>query len=85
MRFIFHHSKEQTLEILKEHASPILHPESDDEVEDFMKNGPIRWAKPYPALDAIANVFQLAVRRNPEIAGFNPWFYGIVTTSGPGR
>jgi hypothetical protein len=65
--------KEQTLEILKEHASPILHLESDDEVERLYEE----WAqslerKPYPALDAIANVFQLAVRRNPEIAGFNP-------------
>jgi len=65
--------KEQTLEILKEYASPILHMESDDEVERLYEE----WAqslerKPYPALDAVANVFQLAVRRNPEIAGFNP-------------
>jgi uncharacterized membrane protein/ABC-type nitrate/sulfonate/bicarbonate transport system substrate-binding protein len=61
--------KEQTLEILKEHASPILHLESDDEVERLYEE----WAhslerKPYPALDAIANVFQLAVgaiRKSP--------------------
>ena len=28
--------------------------------------------KPYPDIDAIANVFQLALRRDPEIAGYNP-------------
>jgi hypothetical protein len=28
--------------------------------------------KPYPKLSAIANVFQLAVRRDPDIAGYNP-------------
>jgi len=33
--------------------------------------------KPYPSLAAISNVFQLAVRRDPEIAGFNPWLCGI--------
>jgi ABC-type nitrate/sulfonate/bicarbonate transport system substrate-binding protein len=65
--------KEATLEILKEQASPILRLESDNEVERLYEE----WAdslerKPYPTLDAIANVFQLAVRRNPEIAGFNP-------------
>jgi ABC-type nitrate/sulfonate/bicarbonate transport system substrate-binding protein len=65
--------RDHTLEILKEHASPILRLESDEEVERLYEE----WAqslerKPYPAPDAIANVFQLAVRRNPEIAGFNP-------------
>jgi hypothetical protein len=28
--------------------------------------------KPYPSPHAISNVFQLAVRRNPEISGYNP-------------
>ena len=65
--------KNETLEILKEHAMPILKFETDEEVERLYQE----WAqslerKPYPSLDAIANVFQLAVRRNPEIAGFNP-------------
>jgi len=65
--------KQETLEILKEHASPILHLQSDEEVETLYKE----WAhslerKPYPSIEAIANVFQLAVRRNPEIASFNP-------------
>lgn len=65
--------RQETLEILKEHASPILHLQSDKEVETLYDE----WAhslerKPYPAIEAIANVFRLAVRRNPEIASFNP-------------
>ncbi|MEX0804845.1 MAG: ABC transporter substrate-binding protein [Candidatus Binatia bacterium] len=65
--------KQDTLEILKEHAAPILHLQTDDEVETLYEE----WAgslerKPYPSLEAIANVFQLAVRRNPEIAQYNP-------------
>jgi ABC-type nitrate/sulfonate/bicarbonate transport system substrate-binding protein len=65
--------KQETLEILKEHATPILKLQSDTEVEKLYHE----WAqslerKPYPALAAIANVFQLAVRRNPEISAYNP-------------
>jgi ABC-type nitrate/sulfonate/bicarbonate transport system substrate-binding protein len=65
--------KEETLEILKEHAVPILRLESDEEVEALYEE----WnrsleRKPYPSIEAIVNVFQLAVRRNPEIANFNP-------------
>lgn len=65
--------KQDTLEILKEHATPILQLQSDEEVETLYEE----WThslerKPYPTLEAVANVFQLAVRRNPEIASFNP-------------
>ena len=65
--------KQPTLEILKEHATPILKLQSDQEVETLYDE----WAqslerKPYPNLEAIANVFALAVRRDPEIAGYNP-------------
>jgi ABC-type nitrate/sulfonate/bicarbonate transport system substrate-binding protein len=65
--------KQETLEILKEHASPILKLQSDEEVETLYDE----WAqslerKPYPSAQAIANVFQLAVRRNPEISSQNP-------------
>jgi ABC-type nitrate/sulfonate/bicarbonate transport system substrate-binding protein len=69
--FITH--KQETLEILKEHATPILHLQSDAEVEALYEE----WVhslerKPYPSVEAITNVFQLAVRRNPEISNFNP-------------
>jgi len=65
--------REETLEILNEHATPILKLQSDAEVETLYDE----WAqslerKPYPALPAISNVFQLALRRNPEIASYNP-------------
>jgi ABC-type nitrate/sulfonate/bicarbonate transport system substrate-binding protein len=65
--------KQETLEILKEHATPILKLQSDAEVERLYDE----WAqslerKPYPKLSAIANVFQLAVRRDPDLAGYNP-------------
>jgi NitT/TauT family transport system substrate-binding protein len=65
--------KQDTLEILKEHATPILKLQSDAEIETLYDE----WAqslerKPYPNPEAIANVFQLAVRRNPEISGYNP-------------
>ncbi len=65
--------RQETLEILNEHATPILKLQSDAEVETLYDE----WAqslerKPYPALPAISNVFQLALRRNPEIASYNP-------------
>ena len=65
--------KQETLEILKEHVTPVLRLQSNEEVETLWEE----WAhslerKPYPSIEAIANVFQLAVRRNPEIASFNP-------------
>jgi ABC-type nitrate/sulfonate/bicarbonate transport system substrate-binding protein len=65
--------KAETLEILREHATPILHLQSDAEVDAIYDE----WAlslqrKPYPSPEAIANVFQLALRRDPEVKGFNP-------------
>ncbi len=65
--------KEQTLKILEQHLTPLLRLESDEEVRALYQE----WAqfmerKPYPSPQAIQNVFQLALRRNPEIAGFNP-------------
>jgi len=69
----FRTRKRETLEILKEHATPILKLQSDEEVETLYEE----WAqsletKPYPSLQAISNVFQLALRRNPEISSYNP-------------
>ena len=80
--------KEDILRIMKEHVSPVLHLESDEEVGTLY----LQWCenmdrKPYPTLEAIANVFELALQRNPEIRGFNPlilWdthFVGSWTTA----
>jgi hypothetical protein len=61
------------LTMLKDHATPILHLRSDEEVEALYEEwGHSLEPKPYPSIEAIANVFWLAVRRNPEIASFNP-------------
>ncbi|HWO43404.1 MAG TPA: ABC transporter substrate-binding protein [Candidatus Eisenbacteria bacterium] len=65
--------REATLKILERHAAPHIGLENDREVETLYEE----WArslerKPYPSPAAIANVFQLAVRRDPEIASFNP-------------
>jgi ABC-type nitrate/sulfonate/bicarbonate transport system substrate-binding protein len=65
--------KEETIEMLKNHLPAALHLETDEEVAALYDE----WAqslnrKPYPSIEAIANVFELAVRRDPEIAGFNP-------------
>jgi ABC-type nitrate/sulfonate/bicarbonate transport system substrate-binding protein len=65
--------RQQTLEILQEHAGPILKLRTEREVEELYEE----WSgslerKPYPRLEAIANVFQLAVRRNPEVSRYNP-------------
>jgi ABC-type nitrate/sulfonate/bicarbonate transport system substrate-binding protein len=64
--------KNETIEILHKHAAPILGLQSKEEVETLYQE----WAqslerKPYPSMQAIANVFQLAVRRSPEISNFN--------------
>lgn len=58
---------------VKDHATAVLHFENDDEVKALYDE----WdrsleRKPYPLPEAIANVFQLALRRDPEIADFNP-------------
>jgi NitT/TauT family transport system substrate-binding protein len=62
----------ETIEMLHKYAAPILGLQSAEEARTLYRE----WArslerKPYPSAQAIANVFQLAVRRNPEIATFN--------------
>ncbi len=65
--------RDETLNILKRHIMSILHLDNDAEVEALYGE----WAqslerKPYPSAEAIANVFQLALRRDPDIQDFNP-------------
>ncbi|MBI2988299.1 MAG: ABC transporter substrate-binding protein [Deltaproteobacteria bacterium] len=65
--------KDKTLKILKDHIASILHLENDEEVNALYNE----WVqslgqKPYPSLEAIGNVFELALKCNPEVAGFNP-------------
>ena len=65
--------KQETIKILKNHLPGILHLETDEEIAALYGE----WAqslerKPYPSTEAIANVFELALRRDPEIADYNP-------------
>ncbi|HEY1269953.1 MAG TPA: ABC transporter substrate-binding protein [Candidatus Binatia bacterium] len=66
--------KQETIKILKNHLPEALPIKNDQELEALYGE----WAgslerKPYPSLEAVANVFQLACRRNPEIRGdYNP-------------
>ncbi|HEY2988573.1 MAG TPA: ABC transporter substrate-binding protein [Candidatus Binatia bacterium] len=65
--------KEETLKILKNHLPAALGIKTDEELAALYGE----WAgslerKPYPSMEAMANVFQLALRRNPEAASYNP-------------
>lgn len=65
--------KKDTLVILKERCRDVLKFQSEKELAvfyDSQANSLER--KPYPRLEAIQNVFALAVRERPEIRGFNP-------------
>jgi ABC-type nitrate/sulfonate/bicarbonate transport system substrate-binding protein len=65
--------REQTLEIISKTCRELLRLQSDDEVSDFYDNQASSLeAKPYPALEAIRNVFALAVKVEPQIKDFNP-------------
>ena len=73
--------KAETLEILKEHATPILKLETDQEVETLYDE----WAqslekKPYPSLEGLPTSFSspcAAIPRSPPIIR---WRYGIPTS-----
>ena len=65
--------KEETLKILKRDIPSILNLDNDVEMEAIYDE----WVEalgrcPYPSPEAIDNVFQLALRGNPEIADFDP-------------
>jgi ABC-type nitrate/sulfonate/bicarbonate transport system substrate-binding protein len=65
--------RQETLAILQKHCSELLKIETDEEWACFYDNQSASLeAKPYPSLEAIQNVFALALKRNPEISGFNP-------------
>jgi len=65
--------RQQTLEIINKTCRDLLRFQSDDEVTDYYDNhaGSLE-PKPYPTLEAIRNVFALAVKIKPEIKDFNP-------------
>jgi ABC-type nitrate/sulfonate/bicarbonate transport system substrate-binding protein len=65
--------KAETMAIIKKECSQLLKMQTDEEWDCFYENQTASLeAKPYPNLDAIQNVFALALKRDPEIKGFNP-------------
>ena len=69
----FKTKKAETLAIIKKHCSQLLKMHDDEEWNCFYETQAASLEeKPYPSLEAIQNVFALAVKRNPEIKDFNP-------------
>ena len=69
----FKTKKAETLVIIKKHCTDLLRIQNDDEWNCFYDTQAASLeAKPYPTLDAIRNVFALALKRDPEIKNFNP-------------
>ena len=69
----FKTNKADTLKIVKKHCSELLKMRDDEEWECFYENQVASLENaPYPSIEAVKNVFALAVKRNPEISEFNP-------------
>jgi len=69
----FKTNKAGTLKIIQKHCSELLKMRSDEEWDCFYETQSKTLEKaPYPSIDAIQNVFALAVKRNPEIKEYNP-------------
>ena len=63
--------RDETLKIIKTHCGDKY--ESDEELAVFYEDQTRTLEpRPYPTLDAVRNVFALAVKRHPEVEGFNP-------------
>jgi ABC-type nitrate/sulfonate/bicarbonate transport system substrate-binding protein len=69
----FKTKKADTLKILQTHCSELLKMRDAEEWDCFYENQAASLeSAPYPSIEAIQNVFALAVKRNPEIKEFNP-------------
>lgn len=69
----FKTNKADTLKIVQKHCSDLLKIRGDEEWECFYDNQvQTLESAPYPSLEAVQNVFALAVKRNPEIKEYNP-------------
>jgi ABC-type nitrate/sulfonate/bicarbonate transport system substrate-binding protein len=69
----FKTKKVETLAIIKKHCTELLKMQNDEEWDCFYETQASSLeAKPYPSLEAVRNVFALALKRNPEIADFHP-------------
>jgi ABC-type nitrate/sulfonate/bicarbonate transport system substrate-binding protein len=69
----FKTKKAATLKILQTHCSELLKMRDPEEWDCFYENQAASLeSAPYPSIEAIQNVFALAVKRDPEIKEYNP-------------
>ena len=69
----FKTQKADTLRILQTHCSELLKMRDPEEWDCFYENQAASLeSAPYPSIEAIQNVFALAVKRDPEIKEYNP-------------
>jgi ABC-type nitrate/sulfonate/bicarbonate transport system substrate-binding protein len=69
----FKTNKTETLAIIKKHCSQLLKMHDDEEWNCFYDTqSESLESAPYPSIEALQNVFALAVKGNPEIKEFNP-------------
>lgn len=69
----FKTNKSDTVKIVKQHCSELLKMRNDEEWDCFYDNQVTSLeSAPYPSIEAIQNVFALAVKGNPQIKEFNP-------------
>lgn len=69
----FKTQKSDTLRIVKQHCSELLKMRDEEEWDCFYDNQVASLeSAPYPSIEAVRNVFALAVKRDPEIKDFNP-------------
>ena len=65
--------RQESLEIINRTCRDLLRLQSDEELATFYEyQSNTLGRKPYPTLDAIQNVFALALKTSPEIKNFNP-------------
>jgi ABC-type nitrate/sulfonate/bicarbonate transport system substrate-binding protein len=69
----FKTKKADTLKIVQKHCSELLKMRDDEEWDCFYENqAESLESAPYPSIEALQNVFALAVKRDPEIKEYNP-------------
>jgi ABC-type nitrate/sulfonate/bicarbonate transport system substrate-binding protein len=69
----FKTQKADTLKVLQTHCSELLKMRDPEEWDCFYENQAASLeSAPYPSIEAIQNVFALAVKRDPEIKEYNP-------------
>jgi ABC-type nitrate/sulfonate/bicarbonate transport system substrate-binding protein len=69
----FKTKKADTLKIVQKHCSELLKMRDDEEWDCFYENQSASLENaPYPSIEALQNVFALAVKRDPQIKEYNP-------------